>query len=82
MGTSWVARVARYFAWAVDGGLLGSRFNLMMLLESIPGLSEHSFKKVSFALNFMLHMRPRSMNKPWVELGVNQIVKEDNLSGI
>ena len=29
----WLARVARYFAWAVDGGLLGARFNLDLLIE-------------------------------------------------
>ena len=33
---SWHARVARYFAWAVDGGLLGARFNLELMIEGQP----------------------------------------------
>ena len=33
---SWLARIARYFAWAVDGGLLGARFNLDLMIEG-PG---------------------------------------------
>lgn len=37
----WHTRVARYFSWAVDGGLLGARFNLEMMIEGSGFGVEH-----------------------------------------
>lgn len=76
----WHDRVARYFAWAVDGGLLGARFNLDLLIEGMDQLSEESSKKVQTAFQFMLHLRPRDMTHPYTEISLTVQLKEKNLS--
>eukprot|EP00929_Paragymnodinium_shiwhaense_P009402 TRINITY_DN113572_c0_g1_i1.p1 TRINITY_DN113572_c0_g1~~TRINITY_DN113572_c0_g1_i1.p1 ORF type:complete len:905 (-),score=245.06 TRINITY_DN113572_c0_g1_i1:77-2791(-) len=75
----WHQRVARYFAWAVDGGLLGPKFNLTVLFENQTGLTEKNLKNVMYAVHFMLHLRPRVMTLPWAELGIRQLTKESKL---
>jgi len=75
----WHARVARYFAWAVDGGLLQSKFTLDIMVENITALSEDAGKKASCALHFMLHMRLLDTTRPYIESPVVQSIRERNL---
>lgn len=51
IGHHWHARVARYFAWAVDGGLLGERFNLEKMIEGEG--SEHEASRVMLWLGVL-----------------------------
>lgn len=76
----WHTRVARYFSWAVDGGLLGARFNLEMMIEGLPALTEESYKKAYAAFQFLLHLRPRDMTKPFLEVSLAMQMKDKNLS--
>jgi len=76
----WLSRVARYFAWAVDGGLLGARFNLDLLIEGLAAMTEESNKKGMTAFLFMLHLRPRDMSKNFTEVSMMHQMKENNLS--
>lgn len=76
----WLARVGRYFAWAVDGGLLGARFNLDLLIEGMEHLAEEAAKKAQSSFLFMLHLRPRDMTKPYLEVSPVQQLKEKNIS--
>merc|ERR1712073_6349 len=46
----WQVRVSRYLSWAVDGGIMGAKFTLDKMVESITYLKEASFKKVEKAL--------------------------------
>lgn len=57
----WSMRVSRYLAWAMNGGLLGSRFTIDHVLEGLNQLSDENQKIANRALNFMLHCRPRDM---------------------
>lgn len=61
----WLARVARYFAWAVDGGLLGHHFTIDKLIEVLPRLTADNEEKVRNALMFMLHMRDVDAREEW-----------------
>mmetsp|Transcript_92890 Transcript_92890/g.165171 ORF Transcript_92890/g.165171 Transcript_92890/m.165171 type:complete len:873 (+) Transcript_92890:159-2777(+) len=76
----WLSRVARYFAWAVDGGLMGARFNLDLLIEGLAAMTEESNKKGMTAFLFMLHLRPRDMTKNFSEVSLTVQMKENNLS--
>lgn len=77
---SWLARIARYFAWAVDGGLLGARFNLDLMIEGLSALTEESYKKAYAAFLFLLHLRTRDMTKPFLEVSLTQQMRGRNLS--
>eukprot|EP00437_Effrenium_voratum_P064322 CAMPEP_0181489434 /NCGR_PEP_ID=MMETSP1110-20121109/48984_1 /TAXON_ID=174948 /ORGANISM="Symbiodinium sp., Strain CCMP421" /LENGTH=868 /DNA_ID=CAMNT_0023616275 /DNA_START=26 /DNA_END=2629 /DNA_ORIENTATION=- len=76
----WHARVARYFAWAIDGGLLGARLNLELMIEGLSALTEESYKKAYAAFQFLLHLRPLDMTKPFHEVSLTQQMKDKNLS--
>eukprot|EP00440_Ansanella_granifera_P034541 gb/GFBE01037470.1/.p1 GENE.gb/GFBE01037470.1/~~gb/GFBE01037470.1/.p1 ORF type:complete len:878 (+),score=225.29 gb/GFBE01037470.1/:1-2634(+) len=81
MQQHWLSRVARYFAWAVDGGLLGARFNLDLLIEGLSSLTtEEGYKKGMMALTFMLHLRPRDMSKYYTEVSLVRQLTDKNLS--
>lgn len=66
MRSKWLARVARYFAWAVDGGLVGDAFTLDTMIEYMGFLTEESKKQANHALLFMLHIRERDMLYQWM----------------
>lgn len=72
MKNEWLARVARYFAWAVDGGVLGPRFTLdIMIDEVLPSILGEAEVQTRLALEFMLHFRtkenPRSGTGPFCD---------------
>jgi hypothetical protein len=62
---NWHMRVARYFAWAVDGGMMGSRFDLGIMIAGFSYLDEGHCKTAQAVLGFLLHMRPRDMTKTY-----------------
>lgn len=64
---SWYFRVARYFAWALDGGLLGPLFTLTDFIERIHILGEANRKTCMSALSFLLHARPQDMSMAWTD---------------
>jgi hypothetical protein len=54
----WEAKVARYLAWCVDGGLLQSKFTLATLIECAKTLQSTSEQDlVSTLLAYFLHLR-------------------------
>mmetsp|Transcript_34610 Transcript_34610/g.79179 ORF Transcript_34610/g.79179 Transcript_34610/m.79179 type:complete len:868 (+) Transcript_34610:175-2778(+) len=65
----WLFRIANYFAWAADGGLLGNKFTIDTMLEHTHGLTEGSLKLLMKALEFMLHIRQTDFTKPWADDG-------------
>lgn len=71
---AWQARVARYLAWCVDGGLLAgsegkgeSGFTLTDVVSNLKGerLSQDSRAQLWEILAFLLHLRPRGFQKPF-----------------
>lgn len=75
----WQQRVARYLAWAVDGGVMGAKFTLDIMVQHITQLKEASFKKVESALSFMLHMREKDMDKRYQEAELIPQIRDQNL---
>mmetsp|Transcript_62084 Transcript_62084/g.134745 ORF Transcript_62084/g.134745 Transcript_62084/m.134745 type:complete len:900 (+) Transcript_62084:67-2766(+) len=76
---AWTQRMARFLAGAVDGGLLGPRWTLDTMLDGLGQLTEKSSKTATMALNFLLHMRPGDMTKPYVDMNVPQILRDPQL---
>mmetsp|Transcript_7364 Transcript_7364/g.18762 ORF Transcript_7364/g.18762 Transcript_7364/m.18762 type:complete len:873 (-) Transcript_7364:30-2648(-) len=74
VGNRWITRLARYFAWAVDGGFLGAHFNLEFMIEGMTQLEDD--RVVQTALMFMLHMRDQDMTLPWMEEKINDRLKD------
>lgn len=72
----WLQRVARYFAWAVDGGLLGNKFTLDIMIENLAGLAENPQKKAMQAIEFMCHLRDPDMSKAFFPAGLVQQLKD------
>merc|ERR1740130_2309675 len=67
---NWHLRVARYFAWAVDGGMMGTRFDLERLISGFSILSESHCKTSQAVLGFLLHMRKRDMRLNFDETSI------------
>mmetsp|Transcript_89645 Transcript_89645/g.159208 ORF Transcript_89645/g.159208 Transcript_89645/m.159208 type:complete len:852 (-) Transcript_89645:87-2642(-) len=73
VANSWLARVARYFAYCLDGVFLPSQFTLYDMCMS--KLSNKPNKvKIQEALLFMLHIRPKDLTKPWKPLEIRQLL--------
>ncbi|CEM06759.1 unnamed protein product [Vitrella brassicaformis CCMP3155] len=72
----WVMRVARYLAYAVDGGLLGGKFSLADVCDSVGAVGTEADKKLRQVLDFLLHLRPRDMLKPFYSTSLVKAVKE------
>ena len=62
IGHHWHARVARYFSWAVDGGLLGERFNLEKMMEG-EGSNEDSKQR---SAKVILHLGVLQLVSCWM----------------
>jgi len=56
---AWLARVARYLAYAVDGNLVGDRFTLSMLVQGVGKGSYDAEKTTKGVIEFLLHARDR-----------------------
>jgi len=70
----WLARLARYFAWAVDGGLLGHHFTLEAMIEQMPTLEDDT--QVKHALMFMLHVRNTTPPYSWKRQDLEKLLQE------
>jgi len=75
----WMSRVSRYFAWAVDGGVLQSKFTLDFMVEHITLLPDAQYKKALSALRFLMHFRSVDMTKPYDDSPIVQHLKEGSL---
>jgi len=60
-----IARMGRYFCWAVDGGLLGPRFTLDTMVEGLGQVGEQEYSLATTLFNFMLHMRSKDFHKAY-----------------
>jgi len=60
--SNWHLRVARYFAWAVDGGMVSS-FDIERLIQGFQVITEANYRIASSVLEFLLHIRSRDMSK-------------------
>ncbi|KAF4747615.1 hypothetical protein FOZ62_020273 [Perkinsus olseni] len=63
---AWYSRVSSYVTYCLDGGLLGRRLTLKLILESLSELRSPSVREsISCLLRFILHVRPRDLEKPY-----------------
>eukprot|EP00403_Amphidinium_massartii_P036781 CAMPEP_0178436476 /NCGR_PEP_ID=MMETSP0689_2-20121128/34459_1 /TAXON_ID=160604 /ORGANISM="Amphidinium massartii, Strain CS-259" /LENGTH=912 /DNA_ID=CAMNT_0020058573 /DNA_START=50 /DNA_END=2785 /DNA_ORIENTATION=- len=56
---AWYSRVARYLAYCLDGGLIGDRFNLGMLVRLVGRGSTEVEKVIKDVIEFLLHVNIR-----------------------
>eukprot|EP01071_Lankesteria_metandrocarpae_P015055 Lankesteria_metandrocarpae@DN927_c0_g1_i1.p1 len=61
----WAIRVSRYLALSLNGWLLAGKFSLLDIVTAIPRVSAAARKKLDAVLEFLLHMRPNDMTKPF-----------------
>mmetsp|Transcript_54697 Transcript_54697/g.127951 ORF Transcript_54697/g.127951 Transcript_54697/m.127951 type:complete len:910 (+) Transcript_54697:112-2841(+) len=57
---SWYSRIARYLAYCLDGGLIGDRFSLSMLVKCVGRGSNEVEKRIKDVLEFLLHLNLRA----------------------
>jgi hypothetical protein len=64
---AWHMRVGRYFAYCVDGGLLGSQFTLSDIVSNLASdqITQDAEAKLQEVVAFMLHIRPKDFTIPW-----------------
>merc|ERR1719487_1694211 len=64
---AWHMRVARYFAFCTDGGLLGSVFTLTDIVSYLAAdqMTFEADLKLTEVIAFMLHVRPSDFTIPW-----------------
>ncbi|KAF4657672.1 hypothetical protein FOZ61_006133 [Perkinsus olseni] len=75
---SWYSRVSSYVAYCLDGGLLGSRLALKLVLGSLCELRSPSVREsISCLLKFILHLRPRDLEKPYQAGDVRHLIGEN-----
>eukprot|EP00931_Biecheleriopsis_adriatica_P102688 TRINITY_DN77628_c0_g1_i1.p1 TRINITY_DN77628_c0_g1~~TRINITY_DN77628_c0_g1_i1.p1 ORF type:complete len:872 (+),score=136.43 TRINITY_DN77628_c0_g1_i1:134-2749(+) len=53
-------RISRYFAYCVDGGIVGDRFTFAMLVQSFGRVSSDTHHLLTNIVEFLLHMRPKN----------------------
>mmetsp|Transcript_9430 Transcript_9430/g.22701 ORF Transcript_9430/g.22701 Transcript_9430/m.22701 type:complete len:873 (-) Transcript_9430:70-2688(-) len=56
---AWAARIARYFAYCVDGGIMGERFTLPLLIQSMGRVSSDVDQQMKNVIDFLLHVNER-----------------------
>lgn len=61
----WQARVSRYLAWCVDGGLLGTKFTMNDIVSHMSAISKLAEQKLNKIVAFLLHIRPKDLKQPW-----------------
>ncbi|KAF4712490.1 hypothetical protein FOZ62_029802 [Perkinsus olseni] len=73
---AWYSRVSSYVTHCLNGGLLGSRLTLKLILESelrAPSVRE----SITCLLRFILHLRPRDVEKPYQASDVRHLSGEN-----
>jgi len=73
---AYLKRVARYFAYCVDGGILGMKFGIDNIAEAIPQVGGDSQKKLRAILDFLLHIRETNIRKPWRSVSMMQHLRD------
>eukprot|EP00747_Dinoflagellata_sp_TGD_P066800 gnl/TRDRNA2_/TRDRNA2_154984_c0_seq3.p1 gnl/TRDRNA2_/TRDRNA2_154984_c0~~gnl/TRDRNA2_/TRDRNA2_154984_c0_seq3.p1 ORF type:complete len:536 (-),score=120.53 gnl/TRDRNA2_/TRDRNA2_154984_c0_seq3:75-1682(-) len=76
---AYYARIARYFVFCVDAGLLGSEFTVFDLTDAYL-VTEQSRRKMTDMLNWMLHIRPKDYTKPFRFYTLEQLLRDPNFS--
>eukprot|EP00747_Dinoflagellata_sp_TGD_P098218 gnl/TRDRNA2_/TRDRNA2_167378_c0_seq2.p1 gnl/TRDRNA2_/TRDRNA2_167378_c0~~gnl/TRDRNA2_/TRDRNA2_167378_c0_seq2.p1 ORF type:complete len:939 (+),score=174.64 gnl/TRDRNA2_/TRDRNA2_167378_c0_seq2:112-2928(+) len=56
---AWFARISRYLAYCLDGGLIGDRFTLSTVVQSVGKGSYETDKMLKLVVEFLLHLRER-----------------------
>eukprot|EP00746_Dinoflagellata_sp_MGD_P147567 gnl/MRDRNA2_/MRDRNA2_79911_c0_seq1.p1 gnl/MRDRNA2_/MRDRNA2_79911_c0~~gnl/MRDRNA2_/MRDRNA2_79911_c0_seq1.p1 ORF type:complete len:851 (+),score=130.75 gnl/MRDRNA2_/MRDRNA2_79911_c0_seq1:184-2736(+) len=74
----WYARVARYLAYCVDGGLLGNRFTLSDLTRIILGgtLSSENDKKLRAVVDFLFHFRETNWDHFFLAKPLKYVIRD------
>jgi len=57
-GINWKFKIARYFAYCVDGGLLSFYFNLSSLIEAYMSFPDKEKDTLNKIIQFLLHFKP------------------------
>jgi len=78
---AWHMRVGRYFAFCVDGGLLGSRFTLNDIVQFLAHdqMTNEADRTLSSVVSFMLHLRPKDWKVPWEDKPLKRALSSANL---
>jgi len=63
-----------------DGLAVLNTWNQITTIAGLPALTEESYKKAYAAFQFLLHLRPRDMTKPFLEVSLAMQMKDKNLS--
>eukprot|EP00928_Gymnodinium_smaydae_P020729 TRINITY_DN1801_c0_g2_i1.p1 TRINITY_DN1801_c0_g2~~TRINITY_DN1801_c0_g2_i1.p1 ORF type:complete len:937 (+),score=209.99 TRINITY_DN1801_c0_g2_i1:417-2813(+) len=73
---AWHARVARYLAFCVDGGLLPGRFALKDIMDVAVNsvISSNALNSLTSIMDFLLHIRPTNLRKPWEQKKITFVV--------
>jgi len=76
---AYATRLARYFASTLDGGILGADFTLQDITGAflITHISQEKQKEI---IHFLLHIRPRNMELPYVGMTVSQMLQSTNFN--
>lgn len=57
---AWAARIARYFAYCVDGGIMGERFTFPLLIQALGRVSSADVdRQMKEVIDFVLHVNKR-----------------------
>jgi hypothetical protein len=74
-------RVARYFAYGCDGGLLGSKFTLNDIVQFLATdqMTNVADAKLSEAIAFLLHVRSTNWELPWANKPLKRTLMGDSL---
>mmetsp|Transcript_14764 Transcript_14764/g.44331 ORF Transcript_14764/g.44331 Transcript_14764/m.44331 type:complete len:1041 (-) Transcript_14764:96-3218(-) len=72
------ARIAKYFAYCVDGVILGKRFTIQDITSPFI-VTQRSQDKLNDLLLFLLHMRPKDMNQPFRAGSLKHMLSNPNI---
>merc|ERR1719296_351531 len=56
---AWMARIARYLAYCVDGGIADERFTMATLVQAMGRGAVESARTLRSTVEFLLHAMPR-----------------------
>lgn len=81
---AWQSRVAGYLSFAIDGGMLGSKFTLHDIVSTLGKdmLTQEAERKLSLLVAFLLHLRDKDFRKPFTKMSIiNQLISFNMLGG-
>lgn len=71
---AWCQRVARYLAFCVDGGLFPKQLSLYELVN--PYFVNRNGRRKAFnVIHYLLHIRPKDLEKPYTDMGPEQLAQ-------